>query len=388
VRTAVTDMLDIEYPIFAFSHCRDVVAAVSGAGGFGVLGAVAHTPEELETDLTWIEEQVKGRPFGVDLLMPAKFVGAAGGGSGRRELKGMIPDAHRAFLAELLARYDMPPAVRPGVAPAPAPDRPKRAGLQVDPGSMAPLIEIAFSHESRLLASALGSPPAWLVEEAHRRGTVVAALAGTVGHARSHAAAGVDIVVAQGTEAGGHTGDITTMVLVPQIVDAVGPIPVLAAGGIANGRQMAAALALGAAGVWCGSVWLTTREAETSAAVRGRMLAANSQDTVRTRSFTGKPCRVLRSEWTKAWEEPGAPPVLPMPLQSMLVHSSRLRIEAVAERPGSRASELLSPFVGQVVGQLDAVRPAAQVLIGMVDELADAWIRLDGLLSADDTSSG
>jgi NAD(P)H-dependent flavin oxidoreductase YrpB (nitropropane dioxygenase family) len=201
----------------------------------------------------------------------------------------------------------------------------------------------------------------------------VAALAGTMKHALAHVEAGVDIVVAQGTEAGGHTGEISTMVLVPQVVDAVGSTPVLAAGGIGNGRQMAASLALGAAGVWCGSVWLTTQEAETSAAVRQRMLGAGSEDTVRTRSFTGKPCRVLRSEWTDAWAGENSPAPLPMPLQSMLSDRPRRRIEAVAERPGSRAIELLSPFVGQVVGQMNTVRSARQVVLGMVEELIDSW---------------
>lgn len=195
-------------------------------------------------------------------------------------------------------------------------------------------------------------------------------------HARAHAAVGVDLVIAQGTEAGGHTGEVSTLVLVPRVVDAVAPIPVLAAGGIATGRQMAASLALGAAGVWCGSVWLTTRESETPPAVKERMLAASSEDTVRTRSFTGKPCRVLRSEWTNAWEAPDAPAPLPMPmpLQSMLSDRPRRRVEAVAERPSSPAVDLLSPFIGQVVGQMNAVRPARQVVLDMVEELVDAWM--------------
>jgi len=246
---------------------------------------------------------------------------------------------------------------------------------------MAPLIDVAFRHPIRLLASALGSPPEWLVQDAHQRGVKVAALAGAVKHARAHAAVGVDLVIAQGTEAGGHTGDVSTLVLVPQVVDAVAPIPVLAAGGIATGRQMAASLALGAAGVWCGSVWLTTRESETPPAVKERMLAASSEDTVRTRSFTGKPCRVLRSEWTNAWEAPDAPAPLPMPLQSMLSDRPRRRVEAVAERPGSPAVDLLSPFIGQVVGQMNAVRPARQVVLDMVEELVDAWMTVDKFLA-------
>lgn len=391
MKTPVTEMLQVEYPIFAFSHCRDVVAAVSGAGGFGVLGAVAHTPEQLEADLACIDDQVHGLPYGVDLLMPRKFVGAESGGMDRASLRDMIPAEHRAFLDDLLGRYGIParetvparvPDAAPGTSARPARGAgQQRAGLQVDPKSMAPLIDVAFGHPIRLLASALGSPPEWLVEDAHQRGIKVAALAGTVKHARAHAETGVDLVIAQGTEAGGHTGDVSTLVLVPQVVDAVAPIPVLAAGGIATGRQMAASLALGAAGVWCGSVWLTTRESEVPPAVKERMLTASSDDTVRTRSFTGKPCRVLRSEWTNAWEAPDAPAPLPMPLQSMLSDRPRRRIEAVAERPGSPAVELLSPFIGQVVGQLSAVRPARQVVLEMVEELVDAWAAVDKYLA-------
>jgi NAD(P)H-dependent flavin oxidoreductase YrpB (nitropropane dioxygenase family) len=394
MKTPVTEMLQVEYPIFAFSHCRDVVAAVTGAGGFGVLGAVAHTPDQLEADLAWIDEQVHGLPYGVDLLMPRKFVGADSGGMDRASLRDMIPAEHRAFMDDLLDRYGIPPrgaapggrppAADPGAAGSPAPAGaagPRRAGLQVDPASMAPLIDVAFRHPVKLLASALGSPPEWLVQAAHQRGIKVAALAGAVKHARAHADVGVDLVIAQGTEAGGHTGDVSTLVLVPQVVDAVAPIPVLAAGGIATGRQMAASLALGAAGVWCGSVWLTTRESETPPAVKERMLAASSEDTVRTRSFTGKPCRVLRSEWTRAWEAPDAPAPLPMPLQSMLSDRPRRRVEAVAERPGSPAVDLLSPFIGQVVGQMNAVRPARQVVLDMVEGLVDAWMTVDKFLA-------
>jgi NAD(P)H-dependent flavin oxidoreductase YrpB (nitropropane dioxygenase family) len=387
MKTPVTEMLRVEYPIFAFSHCRDVVAAVTGAGGFGVLGAVAHTPDQLEADLAWIDQQVHGLPYGVDLLMPRKFVGADSGGMDRASLREMIPAEHRVFLDDLLDRYGIPPQearpLAPGAA-SPAPARSpgqQRAALQVDPKSMAPLIDVSFRHPIRLLASALGSPPEWLVRDAHQRGIKVAALAGTVKHARAHAAVGVDLVIAQGTEAGGHTGEVSTLVLVPQVVDAVAPLPVLAAGGIATGRQMAASLALGAAGVWCGSVWLTTRESEIPPAVKERMLGASSEDTVRTRSFTGKPCRVLRSGWTNAWEAPDAPAPLPMPLQSMLSDRPRRRVEAVAERPGSPAVDLLSPFIGQVVGQMNAVRPARQVVLDMVEELVDAWMAVDKFLA-------
>lgn len=376
MRTSMNDLLDFDFPVFAFSHCRDVVAAVTNAGGFGCLGAVVHTPQDLEFDLQWIEEALRdGGQYGVDLLMPSKYEGAAEGGLARADMRSRIPQEHWAFLDELLAKYDVPPL--PEEAPG---EKVKRAGLQVDPKSMAPLVDIAMAHQTKLLVSALGTPPTWLVEKAHAAGVVVGALAGTVKHAQAHAAAGVDFVIAQGTEAGGHTGDISTLVLVPQVVDAVAPLPVLAAGGIANGRQVAASLALGAAGAWCGSIWLGTEEGESSDAERAKFLQASSGDTVRTRSLTGKPCRVLRSEWTDAWDSEGAPSILPMPLQSMLVARSRRRIQRVAHHPEARANQLLSPFIGQVVGMIETVKPTRRVIAEMIEEFVEAVERIDSAL--------
>jgi NAD(P)H-dependent flavin oxidoreductase YrpB (nitropropane dioxygenase family) len=378
MRTRVTEMMGIDFPIFAFTHCRDVAAAVSAAGGLGVLGAVAHTPEQLDVDLKWIRERTGGRPFGVDLLMPRKYAGADEGGLDAQGLRAMVPDEHRQWLDEVLERYGVPAMPEPGAAPAGG-----SRFLAIDPKSMGPLIDVAFEHGIALLASALGSPPEWLVGRARKEGVPVAALAGRVDHAIAHRDAGVDIVIAQGTEGGGHTGEIGTMVLIPQVVDAVAPIPVLAAGGIASGRQVAAALALGAEGVWCGSVWLTTHEAETVPAVKEKFLAADSSDTRRSRSLTGKPARMLRTAWTDAWEEPGAPPALPMPLQSMLVAEAQRRIHRVAHQPGTGAHQLVTYFVGQVVGQMKVAKPTRAVVAEMVEEFLDAAERLGGLLKDD-----
>jgi NAD(P)H-dependent flavin oxidoreductase YrpB (nitropropane dioxygenase family) len=378
MRTRVTQRFGIDFPIFAFTHCRDVAAAVTNAGGFGVLGAVAHTPEQLDVDLTWITEQTKGRPFGVDLLIPSKYVGAESGGIDPGSLKAMVPDEHREWLEEVLRRYDVPPL------PPPAADSEREqrgmAGLRIDPKSMGPLIEVAFAHKVALIASALGTPPAWLVERARAAGIPVAALAGRLDHALAHKEAGVDLIIAQGTEGGGHTGEIATMVLVPQVVDAVAPTPVLAAGGIATGRQMAAALALGAEGVWCGSVWLTTHEAETTPVIREKFLAATSADTRRSRSLTGKPARMLRSAWTDAWDEPDAPATLPMPLQSVLIADAQRRIHRVAHRPGSPARPLVTYFVGQVVGQMNVAMSSRDVVREMVEQCLDTLERLGGLV--------
>lgn len=372
MQTRVAEMLGVEFPICAFSHCRDVVAAVTNAGGFGILGAVAHSPRRLDSELTWIAEQTGGKPFGVDLLLPPKYVGADEGGIDATQARARLPEEHRAFVDDILARY--------GIT-APAEEaRASAGGLNISPKGYEPLLDVAFAHDVRLVASALGPPPADLVERAHDRDVLVAALAGTTRHAQRHAAAGVDLIVAQGTEAGGHTGEVATMVLVPEVVDAVAPVPVLAAGGIARGRQIAAALALGAEGVWCGSVWLTTEEAETPPVVKDKFLAATSSDTVRSRSMTGKPARMLRTAWTDEWDRPDKPDPLGMPLQTALVTEPQVRINSAAAHPGAKARELATYFVGQVVGSLDRVRPTRAVVLDMVEEFIDTVGRLEGLV--------
>lgn len=372
MRTRVADLLGVEFPICAFSHCRDVVAAVSSAGGFGVLGAVAHSPKRLDSELTWIEQHTGGKPYGVDLLLPPRYVGAEQGGFDAQRVAELLPDEHRAFVDDLLGRYGItqPAEQRPGVG----------VGLNISPKDYEPLLEVAFAHGIRLIASALGPPPQDLVDRAHQQDVVVTALAGTTEHARRHAASGVDLIVAQGTEAGGHTGEVATMVLVPEVVDAVAPTPVLAAGGIARGRQVAAALALGADGVWCGSVWLTTEEAETPPVVRDKFLAATSSDTVRSRSMTGKPARMLRTAWTDEWDRPESPEPLGMPLQSALVTEPQVRINQAASHAGAPARQLATYFVGQVVGSLDQVRPTRSVVLDMVEEFIDTIGQLAALV--------
>ena len=370
MKTPVADMLGIEYPILAFSHCRDVVAAVTNAGGFGVLGAVAHTPKQLEIDLAWIDEHVGGKPYGVDLLLPQKYEGADEGGLDREALRQLLPAEQQAFVDDIMARYQVPELddeQREAVS--------RLGGMNVSPKGYEPLLDVAFDHPIKLIASALGPPPASLIDRAHAAGVVVAALAGTKEHALRHQEIGVDIIVAQGTEGGGHTGEVATMVLVPEVVDAVAPTPVLAAGGIGNGRQVAAAMALGAQGVWCGSVWLTTEEAETQPVIKEKYLAARSKDTVRSRSITGKPARMLKTKWTEEWERPDGPGPLGMPLQPLLVSEAQARINRAANTPGSGAQELATYFVGQVVGQMTVSKKAGQVVLDMVEEYADVLIR-------------
>jgi NAD(P)H-dependent flavin oxidoreductase YrpB (nitropropane dioxygenase family) len=347
---------------------------VSNAGGLGVLGAVAHSPGQLDIDLNWIEQETKGKPYGVDLLVPEKFAGADEGGLNPSDLRDLVPEEHRTFVDDLLARYDVPPA--------PDDDTIDRGigAMRIDPKSMAPLLDVLFAHKIRLVASALGPPPPHFIERAHDAGIPVAALAGSVGHARKHMDAGADLIVAQGTEAGGHTGVIATMVLVPEVVDAVAPVPVLAAGGIARGRQLAAGMALGAEGVWCGSVWLTTEEAETPPPVKDKFLRAGLGDTVRSRSLTGKPARMLRTAWTDEWERADSPGTLPMPIQPMLIGDAMRRIQRVAAKEGTGANELVTYFVGQVVGSMRSVRPTRRVVFEMIEEFIDTVERLNKLL--------
>ncbi|HEV3226137.1 MAG TPA: nitronate monooxygenase family protein [Acidimicrobiales bacterium] len=375
MRTPVCDLLGIEFPILAFSHCRDVVAAVSKAGGLGVLGAVAFTPEMLETELDWIENEVGDKPYGVDVLVPAKYIGIEEGGLSGTKLKDMIPDEHRAFVNDLMTRY--------GVPPLPDDEKISATGglLSWSHKGAQPLMDVAFAHRTRLIANALGPAPDYMVEHAHANDVVVAGLVGKKQHAERQKNAGVDLIVAQGYEAGGHTGEISTMVLIPEVVDAVAPTPVLAAGGIGNGRQIAASLALGAQGVWCGSVWLTTEEAETHPIVKEKFLAATSSDTVRSRASTGKPARQLRTAWTDEWEDPANPDPLPMPLHGMLIADAQRRMQrSAASNPG--AQQLVNYFVGQIVGQMNQVKPAKQVVYEMVEEFIDAAERVSGLLES------
>jgi NAD(P)H-dependent flavin oxidoreductase YrpB (nitropropane dioxygenase family) len=337
-----------------------------------VLGAVAHTPDQLDIDIRWIRDEIGDRPFGIDLLLPTKYAGSDEGGLDRDKVAALLPVGHQEFLDDVMARYDVPPL--------PEGERVRTDSMNISPQGIAPLLDVAFSHPIRLIASALGPPPPYLIDRAHGEDVLVAALAGKAVHAERHAAAGADIIVAQGTEAGGHTGEIATMVLVPEIVDAVAPLPVLAAGGIGRGRQMAAAMALGAEGVWCGSVWLTTEEAETHPVVKEKFLLAGSSDTVRSRSKTGKPARMLRSAWTEEWERADTPDPLPMPLQSALIAEAEARVARAAHRSGSGAEQLANYFVGQVVGTMNQTKTASQVVLDIVDEFIDVVTDLEDRL--------
>lgn len=354
--------LGIQYPIFAFTPSEKVAAAVSRAGGLGVMGCVRfNDPDELDATLTWLDENTDGKPYGVDVVMPMQVPteGAA------VDLEKMIPPEHISFVDRTLQQLGVPPLPQ---------EEEERSGVLGWLHSVARShVDVALAHRPVLIANALGSPPVDVIEQAHEHNVLVAALAGKAKHARSHVDNGVDIVVAQGYEAGGHTGEIASMVLVPEIVDEVaGEVPVLAAGGIGCGRQVAAALALGAQGAWTGSLWLTAAEYDLSrgTGIRDALLRATSSDTVRTRVYTGKPARLLKTKWTQAWEAEDAPEPLPMPLQNLLVAQAHNRMNS-GDNP-----DTISMPAGQIVGRTNEVRPVAEIMAELIDEFEATAARL------------
>jgi NAD(P)H-dependent flavin oxidoreductase YrpB (nitropropane dioxygenase family) len=371
MHTDLCDQLGIEFPIFAFTHCRDVVAAVSKAGGFGVLGAVGFSPEQLEIECSWIDEHVGDKPYGVDVVIPGKYEGQGGEEDPEKlaeMLREMVPAGHIQFAKNILAEH--------GVPELPDEGSNSLRLLGWTEATATPQVDVALQHPKvRLIANALGTPPPEIITHIKESGRMVAALCGSPYQALKHKEAGVDIVIAQGGEGGGHTGDVGSIVLWPQIAAAIAPTPMLAAGGVGTGQQIAAALALGAQGVWSGSLWLTVEEADIPPAQKQQLLDATSRDTVRSRSFTGKPCRMIRSDWTDAWEQPDAPDPLPMPLQYMVSGDCVAR----GSRYADKATKVMFNPVGQVVGQLNTVRKARDVMQELVEDYLEASERLNSL---------
>ena len=374
MHTQLCDDLGIEFPIFAFTHCRDVVVAVSRAGGFGVLGAVGFSPEQLEIELNWIDEHIGDHPYGVDIVIPNKYEGMDAEMSTEdltKMLQDMVPQQHLDFARGLLKDHGVPLV-----------EGEEDNTLQLlgwTEATATPQVEIALRHpKMTLIANALGTPPREIIDLIHANGRKVAALCGSPYQALKHAEADVDIIIAQGGEGGGHCGDVGSIVLWPQVVKAVAPRPVLAAGGIGSGAQIAAALALGCQGAWSGSQWLMVEEAENTPVQQQAYIDATSRDTVRSRSFTGKPCRMLRNDWTDAWEDPANPDPLGMPLQYMV---SGVAVAATHRWPDQTVDVAFNP-VGQVVGQFERVERSAAVIERWVTEYLEATDALDGYNAA------
>jgi NAD(P)H-dependent flavin oxidoreductase YrpB (nitropropane dioxygenase family) len=371
MQTEFCRRLGIEFPIFAFTHCRDVVAAVSNAGGFGVLGAVGFTPEQLEIECKWIDDHVGDRPYGVDLVIPQRYEGMGELDPEKLEeqLRAAIPAQHREFAAKLLSDHGIPEV---------PPEERHHELLGMSLATATPQLDVALRHDKvRMIANALGTPPPEVVERVHASGRVIGALCGKVHQAVAHKEAGLDFIIAQGTEGGGHTGEIGSLVLWPQIIRAVAPVPVLAAGGIATGAQVAAALAMGAQGAWTGSIWLTVQEAESPPAQMAAYLNATSQDTVRSRSFTGKHCRMLRNHWTEAWAADDTPDPLGMPLQNMVTMDAVVRTSRYASSPHSQ--EVAFNPVGQTVGMMNEVQSVRDLITDLVEGYVDAVDQLNSL---------
>ena len=359
MKSPICEMLDIEFPLVAFSHCRDVVVAVSKAGGCGVLGAVGMSPEQLEKELKWIDDHIDGKPYGVDVLIPNKMVGKDEKFNPEKLAK-MIPQEYADFRTDVLENHgiEAPELREIDTAGSGFAENTQSDGAKA-------LLDVAFNHPIKIIANALGVPPDWMIEMGKKNNCKVAALLGTAQHAINQVKAGVDILVVSGTEAGGHCGSVSTMVLIPEVHEAIQPygdVPILAAGGIVTGKQMAAAMAMGASGAWCGSVWLTTIESEVEPVIKEKMVAANSSQTVRSRSRTGKHSRQLVTPWTEAWESESAPEPLPMPLQPMVAEPALQKVNKLAAGGHEGAKDLATYWVGQGVGLLNQSISASDVV--------------------------
>jgi NAD(P)H-dependent flavin oxidoreductase YrpB (nitropropane dioxygenase family) len=370
LHSPICDKLGIEFPLFAFNHCRDVVVEVSKAGGMGVLGAAGLTPEALEIELKWIDEHIDGKPYGIDIIVPTTM--AEQGGPAPVDIEKLVPEEHRNFAAQILAQHDVDTA---GLYDY----RTGESNAFLGESKAVSILDVCFAHPIKLIANALGVPPKYMLDLGKANNVAVAALVGAKEHAVKQAEAGVDILVVQGTEAGGHCGEVSTMVLVPEVCEAVksyGDIGILAAGGIIKGRQLAGAMAMGADGAWTGSMWLTTTEAATSQVIKEKFLTTSSRDTVRSRSRTGKYSRQMRSPWTDAWEDDSAPDPLPMPLQPLVSEPALGQVIRMAEIGHAGARQLATYWVGQGVGLMTEIQSTKAVMYEFMEDFLNATERL------------
>jgi len=379
MNSKLCEELGIEFPLFAFSHCRDVVAAVTKAGGFGVFGATNLSGPELEIELNWIDSQVNGMPYGVDLIVPNNFVGK-GENLSDEDMLGKIPQSHKDFAHNILENNGID--VDPNELEE---DRKNhlRFGKNMTPEGAHESLTVAFNHPIKMIVNALGMPPKQMVDMAKDAGVKVGALVGAKKHAINQINAGVDILIVAGGEAGGHCGEVSSMVLIPEVYNAIKDIkdvPILAAGGIASGSQMAAAMAMGASGAWCGSVWLTTTEAETNPIVKEKMLSASSADTVRSKSRTGKHSRQLRSPWTDAWENSDQVQPLPSPVQPLVAEPALRKLDKLSLSGNKQAADLATYWVGQAVGLMNETKSAGEVVQDFKTDFIEAYERLNGAL--------
>lgn len=375
MKTQICEQLGIEFPLFAFTHCRDVAAAVSRAGGFGVFGGAMMGADQLKIELDWIDEHVDGNPYGVDLAIPENMPTKDEQEQNSATLYARVPNEHKVFVNSLLERHGVNPDTPVAF------DEPHQLSPFLDEAER--MVDESLRHPIKLLVNALGLPPAFLIERAHSKNVAVGALVGSKDHAVRQIEAGVDVLIAQGTEAAAHCGEVSTMVLTPEVVRAVKDIkdvPVLAAGGIVTGAQMAAAMAMGAAGAWTGSVWLTTAESNVAPVVREKILAAKSRDTIRSRAMTGKTARQLRTAWSAAWESEESPGALPMPFQHLLTDRAFQQATKSYENGNEQAREIVSEGVGQGIGMIVQEKDCRTVVREFMEEFAESIERLNELV--------
>ena len=383
MKSQICELLNIEFPMVAFSHCRDVVAAVSKAGGMGVLGAVGLSPEKLEIELNWIDEHVDGKPYGVDVLVPNSYVGK-GENLTTDDLRAMIPQEHREFRADVLEKHDIEANDLRSDASSQRTEQNSNQVLGAGLDGAKEVLEVAFSHPIGLVANALGVPPKWMLDMGKKHNVPVAALIGAKQHAVKQVEAGVDIIVVSGTEGGCHCGRVSKIVIVTEVRRALKPygdVPILAAGGICTGEQMAGVMAMGPDGVWCASVFLPTTEAETSDNVKEKMIAASSSHTVRSKSRTGKHSRQLKSPWVDAWESKDAPEPLPMPLQTMVSEPALKKVADQAAIGHEGAKQLETYWVGQGIGLVNETLSAGQTVQKFKEEFVESYERVNGFFS-------
>jgi NAD(P)H-dependent flavin oxidoreductase YrpB (nitropropane dioxygenase family) len=351
-------MLGIEFPIIAFTHCKDVVAAVVNAGGFAVLGEAMHTPDDISADIKWIRSRVGDKPFGIDLVLPASAPPA----DTLEKLLDGIPEEHKRFARQIKERYDVPdPKGQQALH--------QWGGLNQEIARRQ--LDVILEERAPVFTSGLGSP-AFILEAAHARGIKVFGLVGKTRQAKREIEAGVDAIIAQGYDAAGHTGPIGTFSIVPEVVAIAGDVPVIAAGGVTTGRHLAASLCLGAAGVWTGTLWLASRESDCDMIIKEKLINAGSDDTVYSRSISGFPMRVLKCPWTEEWAKPDAPRVLTSPYQMLLAS------DYIQGANDHRRADLMFEAAGQGVGFIDAMKPARQIVADLVEEALSVFEGLTG----------
>jgi NAD(P)H-dependent flavin oxidoreductase YrpB (nitropropane dioxygenase family) len=353
LRTKLCEMLGIEYPIIAFTHCKDVAVAVINSGGFAVLGEAMHPPDEIAADIQWIRERVEGRLFGIDLVLPASSPLKAT----LDELEAKIPETHRNFAREIKKKYDVPDPKGPIALH-------QWGGLNQEMARAQ--LEVLLDERVPVICSGLGSP-VFILDAAHERGIKVFGLVGKTRQARRQLEAGVDAIIAQGYDAAGHTGTMGTFSIVPEVVSIAGNTPIIAAGGVTTGRHLAAALCLGASGVWTGTLWLASRESDVDMIFKEKLLAATAEDTSYSDCISGMTMRVLKCPWTEEWAKPEAPAVLPPPYQMLL------SAEYLQGANDHRRGDLMTEGAGQGVGFVTSMKPARQIVFDVVEEALDAF---------------